>query len=700
MQRVTIFGIICLALILASSAGWSQDDPGLIVVVEGAEISFDAPVLMVDMLYPLLPATPLLNALGATSTWDAAAQRLDASLGERRVQMWVGRPWATVDGAAYDFTPGLATFNGQPYLPGPSTAQILGLEATWDRDALTLTISTPVNMPEGPTVAATLLNVRPEGNGTLVVRLRTTGWISEVALAPGVVISRGRADASQPAAPLSDLLPGDAVEIVLGSDGQGIGVSASYRDIFGVISSIEANELRLASGYSFPLGEGIVASGSDGAPMHLLGAVGENALVKFNPVDKEVWSIVSTRAGSATPPDTPEPVLAAFFLPRYDRPQRAGDSVEVRIIGSAGGRATVNFGDTGHSMTLTEGAPGIYSGIYTVPNGIMMLADRPTARLEVGGARSTWVPSNRPIMLDTRPPVIVGVRPDPNAAITERQPQIQARYEDDGSGVDAASVQLIVDGADVTDQATIDLTQTLYTPPVPLAMGGHSVMARVADRAGNTVTNNWVFNVARAGTGIEAVAVEAGAQPLVAGDMVTVTAEVVAPGRAASFAIDGVAEAVPMSLVAGTTTYRGSYTVREADIAADAAVTVQFTAADGTLHQADAPQTLNIGPAAATFTVTVPAAGEETGRRIRPAGTAPPGSTVRWTINYEKFILAGQVGTGTAVAGADGVWQAANEVDLRLLLVGMGDRYTLVAELLGPGEAVQQTEEVQFRARD
>ncbi|MFW6155675.1 MAG: hypothetical protein ACOC7J_00035, partial [Armatimonadota bacterium] len=100
------------------------------------------------------------------------------------------------------------------------------------------------------------------------------------------------------------------------------------------------------------------------------------------------------------------------------------------------------------------------------------------------------------------------------------------------------------------------------------------------------------------------------------------------------------------------------------------------------------------------FAITTPAEGAETGRRIRPAGTAPPGSRVRWTINYQKVILTGEVRSRTATADADGIWEAAEQVDLRLMLFGMADQYTLTAELLDADGAVVQTKSVQFEADD
>ncbi len=184
------------------------------------------------------------------------------------------------------------------------------------------------------------------------------------------------------------------------------------------------------------------------------------------------------------------------------------------------------------------------------------------------------------------------------------------------------------------------------------------------------------------------------------GATINVTMQVAAPGQAASFSIPGVVENVPMTRVGETNSYQGSYVVKRGDAATDAVLSGSFTAADGTLYEANAEQTVTITPPVVPFAITTPQADVTAPRRITPAGTAPPGSTVRWTITYQEFILAGAVASDTVRADENGVWEARREVDLRLMLIGMADGYTLTAELLNAAGAVQATETLEFKARD
>jgi len=143
--------------------------------------------------------------------------------------------------------------------------------------------------------------------------------------------------------------------------------------------------------------------------------------------------------------------------------------------------------------------------------------------------------------------------------------------------------------------------------------------------------------------------------------------------------------------------------VRQGDVAENAHVTVHFTDPGGTVHYAVVEaRVTSVAPpeAEVALAITSPGQGEETGRRVTPAGTAPAGQRVQWVITYQKLILGGEVARGTVTVGGDGTWGAAGEVDLKLLLIGMADNYTLTAQLLGEGDQVVAESSVTFTAAD
>ena len=165
--------------------------------------------------------------------------------------------------------------------------------------------------------------------------------------------------------------------------------------------AVTGNQLGLSDNRSFPLGDGITAVGSDGAPLHVLGAVGEAAILRLNPRTNEVWGILSQRRGNPVPPTGPQPVIAAFFLPGYARPLGLGTTLDLRILGSAGAQAAVVLPWRGTQVSLREVNPGEYLGSYTIPEG-MEIARSPDAGSCPGGLAATAL-STTEIVVDTRP---------------------------------------------------------------------------------------------------------------------------------------------------------------------------------------------------------------------------------------------------------------------------------------------------------
>ncbi len=673
------------------------------VTFDGAPMAFTEPALMWDMLFPLLPAESFIGSLGATPTWDADDGRLDVDLMGVHLEMWVGSQWVTLNDRRETMEYGLQTLSGVPYVPGPATARLLGFEATWDAGALTLAITSPVTATAESTVAATLL--APPGREVpvmLSIREADGGAVREVPLDQRATSARGRHGQQPVVATVDDLQPGDLLEIGLTRQGVGIGVQASYNQEMGTIASIQNNQLVVQGGGSYPLGEGITAVGSDGGALHVLGAVGEAAILRLNPNTNEVWGIFSQRRGNPVPPDGGAAVVAGFFAPRYDGPLAVGDTLDLRLLASAGGTVTVPLPLGGPQVPLDETAPGVYTATYTIAEGVEFAGARLMAQYRSPAGQFINAPTNMEVMVDPSAPRIYNITPPPDSVVEPVQPRITANFQDQGpSGIDIESAAIRLDGQDISPRA--EVTETgLVRVPDRLRPGRHTVSIEVSDFAGNTAVETWSFRAQAPGAQIVGVQHDA-AQPLQPGDTITVTATVAAAGRRATFDIGDIVHGVAMQLQPGTTTYRGSYTVRQGDVAENAQVTVHFTDPGGTVHDAvvEARVTIVAPPEPeVAFAITSPGQGEETGRRVTPAGTAPAGQRVQWVIAYRKLILGGEVARGTVTVGGDGTWRAAGEVDLKLLLLGMADNYTLTAQLLGDGDQAVAESSVIFTAAD
>lgn len=692
--------VLIATLVLWISAAWAQPQ-NVQVSFDGAPLNFAQPLLMYDMTVPLLPAESFLQALGATTSWDAAAQRLEVTLPGVTVQMVAGSTLVLKNDQRETLDVGLQTLSGIPYVPGPQTASLLGFDVTWTPATLTLAIATPVTS-EVTTTGTAILLAPPSGEAPVLLSIRgiESGRVRDVALDPQAMILRGTGDPLSPVGP-EELQPGDLLELGFNRQGMVVNVRATYRQEIGTIVAVTGNQLGLSDNRSFPLGDGITAVGSDGAPLHVLGAVGEAAILRLNPRTNEVWGILSQRRGNPVPPTGPQPVIAAFFLPGYARPLGLGTTLDLRILGSAGAQAAVVLPWRGTQVSLREVNPGEYLGSYTIPEGMEIARSPLTARLTAPGGLAATALSTTEIVVDTAAPVISDLTPAPETSVGPVQPRIAVSFRDVGpAGLDPTSAAIAIDGRDVTPRAQVSATG-LVRIPERLEPGPHSTRVEVSDHAGNTAVQTWEFSVQAAGPQLIEVTHDA-VGPLHPGDTLTVTARVAAPGTLARFDIEGVIKGMTMQLQPEGNVYRGSYPIKAGDVAKNARVTVSFTDAGGAKHTATAATTVTIEPAAAApaVTITVPVEGAQVGRRIQPAGTGPPRSTIAWIISYQKAILGGEIARGTVTVGPDGTWQADREVDLKLFLVGMADRYTLTAQALGPDNAVVAEARVNFTARD
>jgi hypothetical protein len=100
-------------------------------------------------------------------------------------------------------------------------------------------------------------------------------------------------------------------------------------------------------------------------------------------------------------------------------------------------------------------------------------------------------------VVDRTAPVLSDVRPDNGTAGPDRTPPISfAVADDDGTGVDDGSIELLLDGDDVTAHGTFANGRFSYTPAAPLGFGTHTLSAGAADRAGNrSAALTWRFEV-------------------------------------------------------------------------------------------------------------------------------------------------------------------------------------------------------------
>jgi len=96
---------------------------------------------------------------------------------------------------------------------------------------------------------------------------------------------------------------------------------------------------------------------------------------------------------------------------------------------------------------------------------------------------------------DDAPPQISSPEPLDGALLNSGFPRLSAFFADDvgGSGIDAGSVRLILDGQDVSGAAEVSLTGIAYVPASILPEGPHVATVEVSDRASNASSLTWGF---------------------------------------------------------------------------------------------------------------------------------------------------------------------------------------------------------------
>ncbi|MBI3947456.1 MAG: hypothetical protein HY321_16155 [Armatimonadetes bacterium] len=111
-------------------------------------------------------------------------------------------------------------------------------------------------------------------------------------------------------------------------------------------------------------------------------------------------------------------------------------------------------------------------------------------------SRGAAAQAGGPAAPDTQAPVISDVYPAADATVSHPQPVIFARLNDEGgSGVNPASVRLLVGGRDVTQWTIRGSSFLIYSPDYRMDNGPVVVRTKVADHAGNTARIEWQFTV-------------------------------------------------------------------------------------------------------------------------------------------------------------------------------------------------------------
>ena len=88
--------------------------------------------------------------------------------------------------------------------------------------------------------------------------------------------------------------------------------------------------------------------------------------------------------------------------------------------------------------------------------------------------------------IDATPPYVSLLSPLNNTATSNNAPLISLSFHDIGSGINASSASLLLDGVDLTPYANVSSSAISYAPSQPLSEGVHQALFEISDLAGNT----------------------------------------------------------------------------------------------------------------------------------------------------------------------------------------------------------------------
>jgi len=506
--------LLCMLPTLVAAAkpkaGTSKHQPmrlqaAIAMAVNGEELPLDPSPRIVGKGGGRLvvPVVRIYSALGIGVSRRGNA--ITASAPGKLIVLQIGSANATIDGRPVTMQAPAMTIDGATYVPLRFVAESLGAQATFNPRANRVEVVSSL-VGRNPAleqaagdgtsqivggVSAVDLNSAPE---TLTIErgpdVRTVAITSDASIELQDVVAR----TSTPAA-LTDVHVGDAVSVIVLRNGHVGSVIVRYASRIGTIAAVSPSEFVLNTGFIVsPDKSTTITLNAEPATLDDL-KVGDAVVVRLNPDTNEKRQIIVSRAVALT--SVPAgPVAITSFTIDAARALRAGESFNLILHGTPGGRATFDIGTYFTGLPLNETQPGVYTARYTIPANVNFGQTTVYAHLAAGGADAARAEAPTLLAVSSTPPQIVDIAPLNGQNVNNDRPSIYATFRTPtGVGINPASATITVNGLDVTPSSTRTGEFITYSPLVALADGSVSVVVRVADEAGNQQTRTWSFTI-------------------------------------------------------------------------------------------------------------------------------------------------------------------------------------------------------------
>lgn len=411
------------------------------------------------------------------------------------------------------------------------------------------------------------------------------------------------------------------------------------------------------------------------------------------------------------PDDTPPPVPAPAVVPVINsfsqssgKWLRAGEALETTLEGTPGGQASFRIPGLAEAVPMREVAPGRYVGAWQVPadSKLQLKSAAVIGSLKIGPNMAPLIQAADTVSVDAVPPQTRDITPEDQASINDPVPGISAVFDDDGSGIDRRSVRLLVNGADVTDQATVTRDFISYKPAARLQPGMQRVELRLADSAGNHTERRWTFveQAPLAIAGIRSVSdnVDHALQP---GD--TIHTEMTGtPGGQATFSSGSIRNVPLREERPGH--YVADYTIRKGDDVADKPISFRLLTADGQRFEQASRSVVRVATGKPVPpTVVSPAPNVVPANPMIISGRSARNARVHVRVEYRNRVLGvialqGTAADTTVTADRQGNWQC-DPINLGGILGNRGVEYTITATSINAVGEMSDPTIVRFRTQ-
>ena len=455
--------------------------PPISIVINGDKLPIDPPPLMHDnVLY--VPVRHTLEALGLP--FDRDGKRVVTEVGSRSVAI---SPTIEIKNVLY--------------APLRFFSDSLGAQASYDRKTNTVTIVAQL-------VGRTANGL--EATKTGYVRAGTVAAVDVISDPPTITLGYDRGPKTIPIArnalvemqdvdanvttpgELGDVRPGDFARVEMRKDGRVQHVIDAFGSHFGKIVAVAGNQFVLEDGQVVSSGRttevalnGKAAAFGDLRP-------GDEVSVRYNVETNEVREVLASRTDVA-PANGDQHAVSVDDDANH--PLRAGDWVHVRLHGPPAGSATFAIGSYVGDQAMQEGPAGTYAGEYQIPQGANFAAVPIIGRLTLAGHVPAEAVAMQTLSAASTPPGISDVAPSPGATVNSTRPGIYAAFAPGAVLVNPSSVELWVNGRDVTSECVRTAQFIQYLPSYSYPNGPVRVTVRVSDKAGNVTTKSWSFAI-------------------------------------------------------------------------------------------------------------------------------------------------------------------------------------------------------------